>query len=180
MKKTLLIILAIVVCAVAGAAYVGHSVYRAITDVIASGCVNGCVQINNGGPLVKGSGILKTESRTVAPFTAIRLDAPADLVIDRTGTQSLSLSVDDNLLGLFTSEVKDGTLYLGVAKDKSFQAKSAVFHATVTALRNAIYFHAYQHTRSLAVLSAWAVAAFAAMALASHFRGVEPIDEGRA
>ena len=36
MKKTLLIILAIVVCAVAGAVYVGNSVYRAIKDVRSS------------------------------------------------------------------------------------------------------------------------------------------------
>jgi hypothetical protein len=42
--------------------------------------------------------------------------------------------------------------------------------ATVTALRNAVYFHAYQHARSLAVLSAWAVAAFTAMVVASHLR----------
>jgi hypothetical protein len=134
MKKTLLIILAIVVCAVAGAVYVGHSAYRAIKDMVASGCVNGCVQGNNGGPLVKGSGVLKTETRTVAPFTAIRLDAPANVVIDRTGTPSLSLTADDNLLGFFTSEVRDGTLYLALAKDKSFQAKSVVFHVTVADL----------------------------------------------
>ena len=136
MKKTLLIILAIVVCAVAGAVYIGNSVYRAIKDAVVSGCVEGCVQGSNGGPLVKGSGVLKTETRTVAPFTAIHLDAPADLVIDRTGTQSLSLTVDDNLLGFLTSEVRDGTLYLAIAKDKSFQAKSAVFHVTVTDLRS--------------------------------------------
>jgi hypothetical protein len=134
MKKTLLVILAIVACVVVGTVYVGHSAYRAIRDAIASGCVN-CVQVNNGGPTIKGSGILKTESRTLAPFTAIRLDSPANVVIDRTGTQTLSLTADDNLLAFFTSEVRDGTLYLGVAKDKSFQAKSAVFRITMADLR---------------------------------------------
>ena len=135
MKKALLIILAIVVCVVAGAVYVGHSAYRAIKDMVASGCVANCVQFNGGGPVIKGTGVIKAEARTVAPFTAIRLDAPANLIIDRTGTQSLSLTADDNLLALFTSEVKDGTLYLAVAKDRSFQAKSLVFHATVADLR---------------------------------------------
>jgi hypothetical protein len=135
MRKALPIILAIAVCVVAGAVYVGHSAYRAFKDMVASGCIGNCVQVNNGGPLTRGSGVIKTETRTVAPFTAIRLDAPADLVIDRTGTQSLSLTADDNLLALFTSEVKDGTLYLAVAKNTSFQAKSVVFHVTAADLR---------------------------------------------
>ena len=134
MKKTLLIILALVACVVVGGVYAGHSAYRAIRDAIASGCVN-CVQVNNGGPMIKGSGVLKTESRTVAPFTAVRLDSPANVVIDRTGTQTLSLTADDNLLAFLTSEVRDGTLYLGLAKDKSFQAKSVVFRITVADLR---------------------------------------------
>jgi hypothetical protein len=135
MKKALLIILAIVACVVVGAVYVGHSEYRAIKDAMASGCATNCLQVNNGGPMIKGSGNVKTESRTVAPFTAIRLESPADVIIDRTGTQTLSLTADDNLLAFFTSDVKDGTLYLGVAKDKSFQAKLPVFRVTVAGLR---------------------------------------------
>ncbi len=67
MKKALLIALAVVACVVVGAVYVGHSAYVVIRDAIASGCVN-CVQVNNGGPMIKGSGVIKTESRTVTPF----------------------------------------------------------------------------------------------------------------
>jgi hypothetical protein len=135
MKKTLLIIMAIVGCVVVGAVYVGHSAYRAIKDAIASGCVSSCVQINSGGPTINGSGHVTTQSRTVAPFTSIRLDSPANVVIDRTGTLSLSLTAEDNLLAFFTSEVKDGTLYLAVAKDKSFQGKLPIYRITVADLR---------------------------------------------
>jgi hypothetical protein len=135
MKKVLLIILAIVVCAVVGAVYVGHSVFASIKGMMASSCVGNCAQVSNGGPTIKGSGHVATENRSVAPFTAVRLEAPVNVVIDRTGTQSLSVTVDDNLLALFTTEVKDGTLYLGLAKDKSFQAQSAAFHVTVADLQ---------------------------------------------
>jgi hypothetical protein len=42
--------------------------------------------------------------------------------------------------------------------------------AAVTSLRNAVYFHPYQHTRPIAVLATWAAASFAAMLLASRRR----------
>jgi hypothetical protein len=42
--------------------------------------------------------------------------------------------------------------------------------AAVTALRNAVYFHPYQHAQPIAVLATWAAASFAAMLVASHRR----------
>jgi hypothetical protein len=46
--------------------------------------------------------------------------------------------------------------------------------ATVTALRNAVYFGDYQHARPIAVLATWAAGLFAAMLLVSHRRGASP------
>jgi hypothetical protein len=46
--------------------------------------------------------------------------------------------------------------------------------ATVTALRNAVYFGSYQHVRPIAVLGTWAAVLFAAMLLVSHRRGASP------
>jgi hypothetical protein len=40
--------------------------------------------------------------------------------------------------------------------------------ATVTALRNAVYFHGYQQARPIVVLAVWATLLFAAMVVASH------------
>jgi hypothetical protein len=48
--------------------------------------------------------------------------------------------------------------------------------ATVTALRNAVYFPAYQHAQPIAVLATWATAIFAAMLLVSHRLGRSPGD----
>jgi len=42
--------------------------------------------------------------------------------------------------------------------------------ATVNALRNAVYFHAYQHAQPIAVLATWATVFFAAMIVASRRR----------
>ena len=42
--------------------------------------------------------------------------------------------------------------------------------ATVTALRDAIYFHEHQHVRPIAVLAAWAAVLFTAWLLIAHRR----------
>jgi hypothetical protein len=132
MKKVLSIILLVVICAVGGAAYVG---YRFVKNVIASGCSD-CVYENNGGAVIRGSGNVTTETRTVGKFTSIDLASSGNVVINRTGADSLSVTGDDNLLSFYTSEVKDGTLYLSFAKGKSFQGKIPIYRVTVADLRD--------------------------------------------
>jgi hypothetical protein len=90
-----------------------------------------------GGPTIKGSGNLKTENRTVEKFTAISVSGAASLEIEQTGQESLELTADDNLLPLFTSDVREGTLFLGVADGKrvSWTGKEPHFKVTVTELR---------------------------------------------
>jgi len=46
--------------------------------------------------------------------------------------------------------------------------------ATVTSLRNAVYFPTYQHVQPIAVLAVWAAALFAAMILVTHKLGKSP------
>jgi len=88
-----------------------------------------------GGPTIKGSGILKTETRPVEKFTAISLSAGGSLEIEQTGQESLEITADDNLLELFTSEVRDGTLYLSTAEGKNWSGKGPRFKVTVRELR---------------------------------------------
>src|SRR4051812_14237762 len=71
-----------------------------------------------GGPTIKGSGNLKTETREGKRSTAISVSGAASIEIEQTGKESLKLTADDNLLSLFTSEVRDGTLILGVTDGK--------------------------------------------------------------
>ena len=72
---------------------------------------------------------MKTEIRPVEPFTAITLsDIESSLiVIERTGAESLSVTAEDNLLPLFTSTIKDGTLRLSFAKGTSFHGKRPTY-----------------------------------------------------
>jgi hypothetical protein len=69
--------------------------------------VTGCV-------LVRGSGDLATEQRTVAPFTAVeaRDGTEVDLYVDPAleGDVTLEVSTDDNLLSKLITEVRGGTL----------------------------------------------------------------------
>jgi hypothetical protein len=96
-----------------------------------------CMTTGGRGPQLEGSGIMKTEIRPVEAFTAITLSELESslLVIEQTGEESLSITADDNLLPLFTSTVKDGTLRLSVAKGNSFHGKRPTYKITVNDLR---------------------------------------------
>src|SRR5579884_278226 len=98
-------------------------------------CVSDCIQQNSGGPVIHGSGTMKTEQRNVGNFTAIRAEGSFELVIERTGTSGVSVTGDDNLLPFFTSAVEDGTLVLSSAQGKSFEGKIPTYHVTVADLR---------------------------------------------
>ena len=60
-----------------------------------------------------GSGQLATQSRRVSGFTSVELTGVGELSIDQTGTESLTVSAEDNLLPLLTSRVEGDTLILG-------------------------------------------------------------------
>jgi Putative auto-transporter adhesin, head GIN domain len=98
-------------------------------------CVNECMTVNNGGPMIYGSGKMKTEMRPVGKFTSVRVSAPATVLIERTGTESLSVTAEDNLVSMLGSEVEGGTLHLSVTKDKSLTGKIPIFRITVADLR---------------------------------------------
>ena len=61
-----------------------------------------------------GSGAVRTETRTVSGFSAVELGGTGDVTIQQNGTESLTISAEENILPLLTSEVVDGTLKLGV------------------------------------------------------------------
>jgi hypothetical protein len=83
---------------------------------------------------INGSGNVTTENRPVGKFTAIRLSGIGHLVIERAEAESLSVTVDDNLVPLFTSEVRDGALYLSVVRGKR-PSRAATYKVAVSDLR---------------------------------------------
>lgn len=68
----------------------------------------GCIIINPGG--VKGSGIAKTETRSLGSFNALDVEYAGAIAVRSQEQQSLEISGDDNIIPFITTEVKNGTL----------------------------------------------------------------------
>ena len=81
----------------------------------------------------KGSGVVKTESRTVSGFEAVRLEGSGDVTITQTGSESLTIEADDNILPKLTSDVVDGTLVLGVKKDETISPSHPIKYTVTVA-----------------------------------------------
>ncbi|HZC04202.1 MAG TPA: head GIN domain-containing protein [Ktedonobacterales bacterium] len=95
--------------------------------------LGGRVSGEHDGPV--GSGTVVTEPREVSGFTQIRLAGFGTLNITQTGTESLSITADDNILPHLTSEVINGTLELGVKPRLTFRPmKHIVYTVTVKSL----------------------------------------------
>src|SRR5258705_4261649 len=84
-----------------------------------------CMTKGSEGTKIEGSGVMKTEVRRVEPFTSIVLtDVESSyLVIEQTGEESLTVTAEENLIAMFTSEVKDAVPYLTFKKRNSCQGK---------------------------------------------------------
>jgi hypothetical protein len=61
---------------------------------------------------VPGSGTLKTEARELLPFDKIEVSGSVKLEVTHGPSQSLSITADDNLVPLLTTEVSDGKLVI--------------------------------------------------------------------
>ena len=66
----------------------------------------------NIGPRVTGSGKVITETRTVSGFDGLVVNGAGKIFIDRTGTESLVVSADDNIMALLITEVRGGKLVI--------------------------------------------------------------------
>jgi putative autotransporter adhesin-like protein len=62
---------------------------------------------------IAGSGNIITEPRTVSGFSRVSLSGSGQVVIEQTGTESLKVTADDNLLPYIKTEVRGETLELG-------------------------------------------------------------------
>jgi hypothetical protein len=61
-----------------------------------------------------GSGNVQSETREVSGFDSVEFSGAGKLTIEQSGTESLSVRADDNLLPMLTSEVAGTTLKLGL------------------------------------------------------------------
>lgn len=59
---------------------------------------------------IKGSGVSKTETRQLADFKSISNEAVGDVIVTIGDTQSVEVTIDDNLMPLLVTEVENGVL----------------------------------------------------------------------
>jgi hypothetical protein len=78
--------------------------------------VTGCV-INLGSSGVQGSGIVKTESRSVTGFSSIDFKSEGKVMVQQTGRESLTINAENNLLPLLETRVADHILHLGTVNN---------------------------------------------------------------
>lgn len=78
---------------------------------------------------ITGSGASKTEQRQVSGYSTIKLSGIGELAIAQTGAEAMSVTADDNVLPLITTEVKDGTLEISLKSDTNVQPKTPIVYA---------------------------------------------------
>ncbi len=81
----------------------------------------------------RGSGIMATESREVSGFDQVDLSGSGRVLIAVTGTESLTIEAEDNILPFLTTEVRNGRLELG-AKQSISPTREIVYTITVVSL----------------------------------------------
>src|SRR5437588_1158234 len=78
--------------------------------IFVSTALAGCGFNLGGGPQVQGSGVVKTEKRDVAAFSAIEVSGAVKLEFTVGDETKVEVTTDDNLLPLFITEVDGETL----------------------------------------------------------------------
>ncbi|WP_207088652.1 GIN domain-containing protein [Phormidium pseudopriestleyi] len=91
--------------------------------------LTGCVVINTPSN-IKGSGITKTETRSLASFNALDVEYVGAIAVRSQEPQSLEISGDDNIIPFITTEVKNGTLYIRGTKGYIPQQKLQISVST--------------------------------------------------
>lgn len=77
---------------------------------------------------IVGSGSVSSEPRAVSGFRGVSLSGAGRLLVDRTGFESLTITAEDNILPLLTSEVVGGLLELGVATGRSIRTSREILY----------------------------------------------------
>ena len=83
--------------------------------------LSGCVSFR---PPIVGSGVTKVETREVAAFHEVDVSSAFEATVAIGTKQSVALSVDDNLLPLVETEVKDGRLSVRYRAGSSITTKA--------------------------------------------------------
>lgn len=79
--------------------------------LILSGALAACANLGNL-DAVAGSGNVTTETREVSGFSKVTLQGMGTVTIDQTGTESMTITADDNFLPYLETVVEGNTLFI--------------------------------------------------------------------
>ena len=71
------------------------------------------VDMEDDGLGIHGNGVITTEVRDVGGYHRVSVRGSARVTIERTGHEGVRITTDENLLPLYETTVRGGTLYLG-------------------------------------------------------------------
>jgi hypothetical protein len=102
-----------------------------VAGLLLSACQSTCQ--GTGG--TKGSGNVQSQTRAVGSFTAVEMKGTGRLDIKPGPAEALTISAEDNLLPLLTSDVNTGRLVLGFKEGSSVDpTKDIVYTLTIKSL----------------------------------------------
>jgi hypothetical protein len=79
---------------------------------------------------VRGSGELRTEERDVRDFSVVELQSLGNLIVEQTGSPSVRVTADDNLISLVETVNEGDTLVLRVRPGVTFDGSRLTFRVT--------------------------------------------------
>jgi len=82
-----------------------------------------------------GSGKAATETRSVSGFSSVELEGSGELQVEQNGTESLTITADDNILQYLTSDVSGGRLKLSMKNGSYSTLTPVVYKLTVKSLK---------------------------------------------
>ncbi|MCA9974056.1 MAG: DUF2807 domain-containing protein [Anaerolineales bacterium] len=84
---------------------------------------------------VNGSGNVVSETREVSDFSRVTLNGVGQLIIEQSGTETLEITADDNLMQYLETAVRGDTLEIGVTEGIIFtDVAELTFRVTVSSL----------------------------------------------
>ena len=93
----------------------------------------GCGGING----IRGSSVVVSETREVRAFSAIDLSGVGTVRLQQTGTESLTVEAEENLLPFLVTRVENGTLRIGTKPNVNIRpTQPIVFHVTADRIDN--------------------------------------------
>lgn len=79
----------------------------------------------------QGSGVVITETRQVSNFDRVSLNGIGDLTLVQGDSESLQIEAEDNVIKNITTEVRNGTLYIGFERKTILPTKPVKFYLTM-------------------------------------------------